>query len=75
VGPNEIIKVGPKQVDKLKLLLKSQLYGFAYLVAVIDWYSRKVLAFRLSNTLDGVFCQECLDSALAGGQSEIFNTD
>ena len=37
--------------------------------------SRKVLAFRLSNTLDGAFCQECLEAALAQGQSEIFNTD
>jgi len=50
-------------------------HGFAYLVAIIDWYSRQVLAFRLSNTLDGAFCQECLAAALAQGQPEIFNTD
>ena len=43
--------------------------------AIIDWYSRKVLAFRWSNTLDGAFCQQCLDAALALGQAEIFNTD
>ena len=49
--------------------------GFMYLAAVIDWYSRCVLAWRLSNTLDGSFCLEMLDEALAGGRPEIFNTD
>lgn len=50
--------------------------GFVYLVAVIDWYSRKVLAWQLSNTLDGSFCVECLESALGThGAPEIFNTD
>ena len=47
-----------------------------YLVAVIDWYSRKVLAWRLSNTLDSGFCVDCLEQALrAYGVPEIFNTD
>ena len=49
--------------------------GFVYLVAVMDWYSRCVLTWRLSNRLDGSFCLEALDEALAMGQPEIFNTD
>jgi putative transposase len=49
--------------------------GFMYLAAVIDWYSRYVLAWRLSNTLDGSFCLEMLEEALEGGRPEIFNTD
>ncbi len=50
--------------------------GFAYLVAIIDWYSRLVLAWRLSNTLDTSFCIEALQEALwRYGQPEIFNTD
>jgi putative transposase len=49
--------------------------GFLYLVAVIDWYSRYVLAWRLSNTLDGTFCIEALEAALAHGEPAVFNTD
>jgi putative transposase len=49
--------------------------GFMYLAAVIDWYSRYVIAWRLSNTLDGSFCLEMLDEALSRGQPEVFNTD
>ncbi len=49
--------------------------GFMYLAAVIDWYSRYVLAWRLSNTLDGSFCTEMLDEALRSGTPEVFNTD
>jgi putative transposase len=49
--------------------------GFMYLAAVIDWYSRYVLAWRLSNTLEGTFCVELLDEALEWGRPEIFNTD
>lgn len=49
--------------------------GFVYLTAIMDWYSRYVLAWRLSNRLDGAFCVEALDEALAGGQPAIFNTD
>jgi putative transposase len=50
-------------------------HGFMYLTAVIDWYSRYVLSWRLSNTLEGRFCLEALDEALAMGRPEIFNTD
>jgi len=49
--------------------------GFVYLVAVIDWYSRFVLSWQLSNTLDGNFCLEALQQALQHGPPEIFNTD
>jgi len=50
--------------------------GFMYLVAVIDWYSRKVLSWRISNSLDSEFCIEALNDALKKyGKPEIFNTD
>jgi putative transposase len=49
--------------------------GFMYLAAVIDWYSRYVIAWRLSNTLEGWFCVDMLDEALSLGKPEVFNTD
>jgi len=49
--------------------------GFMYLAAVIDWFSRYVIAWKLSNTLDGSFCTEMLEEALKGGRPEVFNTD
>src|SRR5262244_3488629 len=50
--------------------------GFLYLVAIIDWASRAVLAWRLSNTMDTSFCVSALEEALARfGRPEIFNTD
>ena len=50
--------------------------GFVYLVAIMDWYSRRVLSWRLSNTLDSSFCVEALEEAFARfGKPEIFNTD
>lgn len=50
--------------------------GFLYLVAIMDWFSRKVLAWRLSNSMDADFCVEALKEALAKhGAPEIFNTD
>ena len=49
--------------------------GFLYLVAIMDWYSRYVLAWRVSNTLDVDFCVEALEEALSEGTPEIFNTD
>ena len=49
--------------------------GFMYLVAIIDWYSRYVLAWRLSNSLESSFCVEVLDEALSQRRPEIFNTD
>jgi putative transposase len=49
--------------------------GFMYLAAIIDWFSRYVISWRLSNTLDGSFCLEMLEEALARGRPEVFNTD
>lgn len=49
--------------------------GFLYLMAILDWYSRYVLSWRLSNTLDGDFCLEALEEALQVGRPEIFNSD
>lgn len=51
-------------------------WGFAYLVAIVDWYSRAVLSWRLSNTLEADFCVEALQEALVKyGTPEVFNTD
>ncbi len=49
--------------------------GFMYLVAIMDWYSRYVLAWQISNTLDGAFCIDALREALQYGCPDIFNTD
>jgi transposase InsO family protein len=49
--------------------------GFLYLVVVMDWRSRYVLAWRLSNTMDTSFCLDALEDALRKGRPEIFNTD
>jgi len=51
-------------------------HGFAYLVAIMDWYSRYVLSWRLSNTLEADFCVEALEEAIADyGAPDVFNTD
>jgi putative transposase len=65
----------PDQVWSTDITYVPMRHGFLYLVAVMDWYSRFVLSWRLSNTLDGAFCLEALDEALAGGRPEIFNSD
>jgi putative transposase len=49
--------------------------GFAYCTAIIDWYSRYVIAWRLSNTINNIFCLEALEEALEKRKPEIFNTD
>jgi putative transposase len=49
--------------------------GFCYLTAVLDWYSRRVISWELSNTLDADFCVSALDKALSTGTPEIFNSD
>jgi putative transposase len=49
--------------------------GFMYLVAIMDWYSRYVISWRLSNSLEVSFCIEALEEALAWQQPEIFNSD
>jgi len=71
-----VIVTRPNQVWSTDITYIRLARGFAYLVAVIDWYSRKVLAWRLSNTLDAGFCVDCLEQSLnAYGTPEIFNTD
>lgn len=66
----------PNQVWSTDITYIRLARGFVYLVAVIDWYSRKVLSWRLSNTLDSGFCVDCLEQALQTyGVPEIFNTD
>ena len=65
----------PNQVWSADITYLPLVHGFMYLVAVIDWYSRYVLAWQLANTLDELFCLEALDQALAQGQPDIFNTD
>lgn len=65
----------PNQVWSADITYIRMLRGFMYLVAIMDWYSRYVVAWQLSNTLDGLFCLDALDLALAQGTPEIFNTD
>ena len=71
----DVAITGPDHVWSTDITYLPMRHGFLYLVAVIDWYSRYVLSWRLSNTMDGLFCQEALDEALAIGQPEIFNSD
>src|SRR5947207_1508660 len=65
----------PDQVWSTDITYVPLVTGFMYLAAVLDWYSRYVLAWRLSNTLDGSFCLDMLEEALCQGQPEICNTD
>jgi putative transposase len=65
----------PDQVWSADITYVPMASGFMYLAAVIDWFSRYVIAWKLSNTLDGSFCTEMLDEALKGNKPEVFNTD
>jgi putative transposase len=65
----------PDQVWSADITYVPLASGFVYLAATIDWSSRYVLAWRLSNTLDGSFCLDMLDEALSRGRPEVFNTD
>jgi putative transposase len=65
----------PNQVWAADITYIPMARGFLYLVAIIDWHSRYVLSWRLSNTLDADFCVEALEEALRKGKPEIFNTD
>jgi len=79
-------KTCPYLLDGMKITRPNQVWaadityipmarGFLYLVAIIDWYSRYVLSWRLSNTLEADFCVEALEEALRKGSPDIFNTD
>ncbi len=83
-GPGN--KVYPYLLDGMKITRPNQVWcadityipmahGFLYLVVIMDWYSRYVLAWRLSNTLDADFCMEALEVALKKGKPDVFNTD
>jgi putative transposase len=65
----------PNQVWCADITYIPMAHGFMYLVVIMDWYSRYVLAWRLSNTLDADFCVEALEDALRKGKPDIFNTD
>jgi putative transposase len=67
--------VAPDQVWSADITYLRMRRGFLYLTAIIDWFSRRVLAWRLSNSLDSLFCIEALRAALAFGRPAIFNTD
>jgi len=66
----------PNQVWSTDITYIRLARGFVYLVAIIDWYSRRVLSWRISNTMDTAFCVDCLEEALQRhGSPEIFNSD
>jgi putative transposase len=71
----DVIITRPNQVWSMDITYIRLGKGFVYLAAVIDWHSRYVIAWRLSNTLTADFCVECLEEALQYGKPEIFNTD
>lgn len=84
--PNKEHKVYPYLLKNLKIDRPNQAWaidityipmkkGFQYLVAIIDWYSRYIISWRLSNSLDKDFCIETLKDALKTGKPEIFNSD
>jgi putative transposase len=66
----------PNQIWAMDITYIPMARGFVYLAAVVDWFSRRVLAWRLSITLEAAFCIEAVEEALAHyGRPEIFNTD
>jgi len=68
--------IRPDQVWSTDITYIQLARGFVYLVAIIDWYSRRVLSWRISNSMEAVFCVDCLEEALrTHGKPEIFNSD
>jgi putative transposase len=66
----------PNQVWSTDITYIRLARGFAYLVAIIDWYSRRVLGWRISNSMDASFCVECLQETIKmHGKPEVFNSD
>ena len=72
---NGVTMERPDQVWGTDITYIRLAHGFIYLMAIMDWYSRFVVAWELSNTLEGAFCLEALNTALAVSQPEIFNSD
>ena len=84
--PGKEHKIYPYRLNGLEITQPDQVWcadisylpmrqGFMYLVAIMDWYSRYVLAWEISNTLETTFCLTALEGALQGARPEIFNTD
>lgn len=68
--------IRPNQVWSTDITYIRLAHGFAYLVAIIDWYSRRVLGWRISNSMEAAFCVDCLEEALCThGKPEVFNSD
>jgi len=68
--------VRPNQVWSTDITYIRLAHGFAYLVAIIDWYSRRVLSWRISNSMEAMFCVDCLEEALyTHTKPETFNSD
>jgi putative transposase len=66
----------PNQVWSTDITYIRLARGFVYLVAIIDWYSKRVLSWRISNSMEAVFCVECLEDALRiHGKPEVFNSN
>jgi putative transposase len=71
----DVTIVRPNQVWATDITYIRMRHGFIYLVAILDWFSRYVVSWQLSNSLDRFFCLEALDTALATARPEIFNSD
>ena len=68
--------VRPNQVWSTDITYVRLPRGFVYLVAIIDWYSRRVLGWRISNSMEATFCVDCLEETIrAHGKPEMFNSD
>ena len=68
--------IRPNQVWSVNITYIRLAHGVAYLVAIIDWYSRRVLDWRVSNRMEAALCVDCLEGALQKhGRREIFNSD
>jgi putative transposase len=72
---SNVVVARPNQVWSTDITYVRVRQGFMYLVAVLDWYSRFILSWALSNTLEGDFCLRALDIALGNGTPSIFNSD
>jgi putative transposase len=71
----DVTIIRPNQVWSTDITYIRLVHGFVYLVAIMDWYSRYVLSWEISNSLEASFCLEALEKALAIGTPEIFNSD
>ena len=72
----DVVVDRPNQVWSTDITYLRMSHGFMYLVAIMDWHSRKVLSWRISNTMETGFCLEALQEAFQNyGRPEIFNTD